>query len=459
MWSEGDTIAAIATPKGTGALGIVRVSGPQTHQVISACFDSKTFDSQESHRAFYGIWKEPETGRALDEVVLLNFSPGKGFTGEAACEIICHGGCQVTNLILDAAVQAGARLARPGEFTFRAYMNGKLDLSQAEAIHDLIASRSPKAAELALLNIQGGLSSWLLKLEECLTRILANLEASIDFTTEDIQPFDYPELATQVKAALEDVSKILDSHVSSQLATQGLRVVLVGKPNVGKSSLLNSLVGRQKSIVTDLPGTTRDAIEVDILVNQNLVTLIDTAGLREAQDLVESLGIEKTNSELKTADLVVYVIDASCGIQNDDVEFCQKIDPSRLLVCINKSDLKSLSAAEVQRRFGLTNINIVNTSALESDGVGGLRKEFSKIFDNQISPDLDAVVGSDRQKEELVKCRGRLQRALDLLEERASQELISFEMNDALRSVQDTIGKVPDDDVLNRVFREFCIGK
>jgi tRNA modification GTPase len=459
MLGDKETIAAIGTAKGVGALGIVRISGPQTAKILEQCFLSKQFNPQESHKASFGVWKNPRTKEALDEVIIVNFTQGRGFTGEDAVDIICHGGVQVTELVLGAALDAGARLARPGEFTYRAVMNGKLDLAQAEGILDLISAKTPRAAALALQNIQGALSEQIIKIETELIYLLANLEASIDFTTEDIQPVSLPEMQSRLEKSIELISKLLKSYISNQVVTRGVRMALVGKPNVGKSSLMNALLGKKRSIVADLPGTTRDTIEAELTIEGYLFKTIDTAGLRVAESSIEKEGIERTHHEMNSSDLVLYIVDTATGLQNDDVKHLQDIGSRHVLICFNKADLKSVEISHELEKFGLKEFSAVKSSAVTENGIDDLKNKMLSLFQNATNSEMNSIVSTQRQKEILESALYSMEKARGLIATKASPEFTAFDLKEALMKIQELLGKNVSDDVMDRVFKEFCIGK
>ena len=476
MLGDLDTIAAIATARGSGALSIVRISGPQTAAIVKKCFTNSTFDPEISHQATFGLWKDPASDSPIDEVVLLNFSEGRGFTGEPSVEITCHGGMQVTELVLEALLNAGARLARPGEFTYRAVMNGRLDLTKAEGILELINARSPRAAARALEQMRGALSQKLSEMEKEIIHILANLEASIDFSTEDIQPIDLQEMTIRVRRLQSSVDELLGSYLKNRIVTRGLRVVMAGKPNGGKSSLLNKLLGKDRSIVSPTPGTTRDTVEDDLLLEGYIFRLVDTAGIRDSlehqpihdqerhtenhpENHIEKQGIERTLKELGAADVVVYVVDSSVGLANDDVQRIKEIGPSATIVCFNKEDLQGIRAKEILERFGLMDFRFVTSSALESDGVAEVKRALLDIVKTATDGEMTSVISTQRQKESLQALGAGLFSAAELLQKSASPELVALEMKESLHRLQNVIGKNVGDDVMDQVFREFCIGK
>ncbi|MDZ4677299.1 MAG: tRNA uridine-5-carboxymethylaminomethyl(34) synthesis GTPase MnmE [Oligoflexia bacterium] len=459
MLGDNETIAAIGTAKGVGALGIIRVSGLHTPEILARCFASKQFKVQESHTASFGVWKNPRTQEPVDEVVVVNFTQGRGYTGEAAADIICHGGVQVTELVLNATLDAGARLARPGEFTYRAVMNGRLDLSQAESVLEIISAKSPRAAALALKNIQGALSEKATHIEAELIYLLANLEASIDFTTEDIQPVSLVEMNQRLEKSLDITKQLLKSYVSTQVVTSGLRMAIIGKPNVGKSSLMNSLLGKKRSIVADLPGTTRDTIEAEFSLDGYLFKAIDTAGLRQSDNSIEKEGIQRSLDEMTSSDLVLYIADATVGLQNEDIEHLKNIGSKNAIICFNKADLKGLEISQELEKSGLLEFPTVKTSAVTENGIDELKNKLLSLIHQSSNSEMNSVVSTQRQKEALEGALTHMSKASSLMRENASPEFIAFELKEALLKTQSLLGKNVGDDVMDQVFKQFCIGK
>ncbi|MCC6276681.1 MAG: tRNA uridine-5-carboxymethylaminomethyl(34) synthesis GTPase MnmE [Oligoflexia bacterium] len=460
MIGNTDTIAAVATARGQGALSIVRVSGTLTETIIRKCFETKA-DQFESHRAYHGYWKDPLTNKPIDEVLLLYFEPRRGFTGELSAEVICHGGTLVTDAVLKSILTAGARLARPGEFTFRAVMNGRIDLAQAESIHRLIGASSPRAVSVALRNLQGALSQEVAALIDKMTWVLANLEASIDFVSEDITPIDKNAIETALEYCLSKAKSLQRGFESHRLLDEGFRVVLAGRPNAGKSSLLNMIAGFERSIVTAIAGTTRDVIDVDLIVSGLRVKVVDTAGIRESQDLVERQGIQKAKEEIADANLIVYVVDAAAGFTLDEANEVRSLPSEKTVICFNKVDLlpKAFVGGEVLKAFGLESFRSVEVSALDKTGIAPIVKEIESTC-------VKASVGSEvegafslRQMEALKGLQEALEKAKTLMNKNESPEFVSLELRVGLGLAKSILGQEVGDDVLDRVFKEFCIGK
>jgi tRNA modification GTPase len=466
---DSDTISAICTPPGTGGIAVIRVSGALALSVSRRVCPFLP-EQPESHRVYYGFAIESSSGEKLDEILATYFSVGKSFTGEETIEISCHGGPVVTGSILQAINEAGGRLAERGEFTYRAFCGGRIDLVQAEGVLSLIEANSKRAAKLALRQLRGTLSEYTMELENSLHWVLANLEANIDFAYEDIESASNVVLIDRLRLVLEGAKRAAASYSSGRLLQEGMQIALIGKTNVGKSSLLNSLIGEQKSIVTDVPGTTRDQVEGSFLLDGIRVNLVDTAGLRNTADQVELLGIERTKKLLKTADLVWLVVDLSSEPDFKEAELIGELGASRMWVIGSKSDLvpksealgrlndwwkKAKSLAELEWN---SEPRMVIGSSFSDDGLDEIWAALKQctVFE---SSENSVVVAQVRHYELFSKISLSLERGLDLLIRNESPDFIAFELRDALFGLHELLGKQFDDEVLDRVFSEFCLGK
>jgi len=466
LFYEKNTIVALATASGKGALAIVRASGSQCDQILEKCF-SKSKSPQEtfeSHHVYFGIWKDPINSRVLDEVVVLYFGEGRGFTGEKSIEIICHGGSAAVELITESLLSAGARMAKPGEFTFRAVMNGKMDLIQAESILDIIEARSEKAVTTSVANLRGALSKDLKKIESDIVFLLANLEAAIDFTTEDIQPVDNREMAKKGRQVLSELERVLKSYIYGRVIQSGVRVAIVGKPNAGKSSLLNALIGEERAIVTEIAGTTRDTIEVEREISGIVYRFIDTAGLRETSDLVESIGVKRAAEAMEKADVVLYVVDATRGFEKEEIDQIAKLGSRRCHLVFNKTDLVDwdILSKKVELELHearLTGYSWAALSIKTRAGFEALDQALKKLVKLDELEEDRAILSNLRQKEALEQCREGLLKSIELMERNESPEFISQELAIAHHEIEDALGKAVREDVMDRVFKEFCIGK
>lgn len=453
MWKNADTISAIATARAESALSIVRVSGPKAVEIAGACFSS---DVQKSR---VGYWKNPQTGEHIDQVVVLYWPEKNSYTGEHALDIICHGGLEVTDQVLRSTFLAGSRLAEPGEFTCRAVLNGKMDLPKAEAVLELIKARTPMAAKRALRNIEGAVSQKLNQIESETVFLLANLEAAIDFTGEDIEPLDLNEIRNRLAGVIRDTEALVRDYMNTSKAGDGLEFTIVGKPNAGKSSLFNSLLGRNKAIVSNIEGTTRDLVDGEMRVSNIVLKVIDTAGLRNSTDIIEAEGVERARLSALTSHGVFFVVDSSRGLQNEDVEEIKKFSEEKLAVVFSKADLKNLDAQKEIRAFGLEKYPAFSVSAQDGRGIENLRGWLKGISERYLNPETDSILGSSRQFEQINRANSALKKAESLFGEKYSPEFVAFELRFALQALQEALGKDPSDDILDRVFKEFCIGK
>lgn len=467
---DNSTICAVSTPPGVGGISVIRVSGPDAFRYtreLCAFLPEKP----ESHRVYFGTARETSGRDSIDEVLVTCFAFGRSFTGEETTEISCHGGPVLTANILQQLVSSGCRPARPGEFTFRAFMHGRLDLVQAEGVLGLIESQTQPAARMALRQLKGRLSEELEKIEDALVWILAQLEASIDFSTEGIEVIPSQAVQARAKEAIAACDRLLESYRQGRLLSDGLQVALVGRPNVGKSSLLNALVQEDRAIVTEVPGTTRDLVEGRLTIQGIPVTVIDTAGLREPEDEVEKIGIERTRRVLGKADIVFHVIEASRMLFDEEkadiaalVALPENEGLERHLILINKVDSTEKDAVEARLRelsaVGVSkqNAKIFEVSARTRKGLDELEAFLAAKLRSDAS-ESSAVITQARHFEGLQKIHSCLARALALTTKDESAEFIAFELQDAIRAIHGLLGKEFNEQVIDRIFKEFCIGK
>jgi tRNA modification GTPase len=468
-----DTICAISTPLGFGGVSVIRISGSSALFIsLQAC---KFLPAQPTpHHIYFGNFKDLNS-ESVDEVLVSYFADKRSFTGEETLEISCHGSPYIAEKILSVLVSHGARIADRGEFTYRAFLNGKIDLVQAESVIDLVHSQSSRSAKQALSQLKGGLSSRLQTLEDKMTYVMAQLEASIDFSTEDIEIVSYDELVKELEFIIAELKGLIKSYDSGKILREGFTVVIAGQPNVGKSSIFNRVVGEEKAIVTEVAGTTRDLLDGRVVVEGVLVNFVDTAGIRLSTDRVEQIGIHRAIEATKNADLIFYVYDLSVGLQAHDIEQLQTFDLANLVFIGNKNDLVNLTnevakqdllkAVKPLKSFqnfnqdGFINeAKLVLTSALDihcSDQIIGTVR--ARIRSHSIED--QSAVSNARHFENLQNALAASERACELARSCASYEFLSLELKVALIAVQETLGKRFDDEVMDRVFKEFCIGK
>jgi tRNA modification GTPase len=444
-----DTIAAVGTPAGEGAIAILRVSGPESKRILDAVFKPRRGKAVTRPRHAYFGAIEDETG-VLDHGVAIWYRAPASYTGEDVVELSCHGGLLVAQRILELLLRKGARLAEPGEFTRRAFLNGKMDLTQAEAVMDLIRAQTDLALRAANQQLNGNLGAELLELQDGLLTVLAHVEAYIDFPDEAIDPETAGALAGRVEEIKGRIDQLLASAEQGRILRHGLRTVIYGQPNVGKSSLLNLLLGFERAIVSELPGTTRDTIEEVINVQGIPVRLVDTAGARLTQDVLEQAGIDRTTRELGDADLVLWVVDGSAPRASS----VAAPPAQHYLLILNKSDLGAHPDWDQVR-------GAIRFSCRERRGLDALRKAIFGFFlsSGRSSSENFRIAISVRHQRCLIRARGALEEALMSFREENSPELTAVELREALDAVGEVVGKTDTEDLLGRIFSEFCIGK
>jgi tRNA modification GTPase len=468
-----DTICALSTPAGVGGIAVIRLSGPKAFSIArSLCQFLPESNSIQSHRAYYGMLQCFQSQETIDEVIATAFKKGHSFTGEDTCEVSCHGSPVIARQILEEMTRAGARAADRGEFTYRAFMNGRMDLIQAESVLSLIESQSRISTRQALRQLQGDLSKELEFIEDQLIWCLAHIEASIDFSTEGLEIIDSNILADKVAVLNQRIQHLVDSYQKGRIVKDGFQLVLTGIPNVGKSSLLNLLLEDEKAIVTDIPGTTRDLIEGSFLLGGFKVHVTDTAGLRLAQDQVERIGIERSYAAQKRADAFFFIFDSSTELSPEELKELSSLDPEKTILVGNKKDLvreeiesrrervliqiRSLQKLHGFSVFSKDKIHIVSSFDKRD---GQLLKTLLQKNLEETSFEDHAVVSQIRHFENLQTALSCLQEALPLVKASVSPELIALSMKEALLKIQETLGKRFDDQIMDRVFKEFCIGK
>ena len=457
MYQE-DTIAAIATPPGEGGLAVVRISGPDAEKIAREIFirPQSRNGPLRSHTLYHGAIADPKDGQSIDEVLLTIMRKPRSYTGEDVVEVHCHGGNFLVRQILSLILTRGARQAEPGEFTKRAFLNGRVDLAQAEAVLDLIRARTPKGAQLALNQASGELSEHVAELRQELLDILVQVEAAIDFPEEEIELLQRQRLIEKITALVESITTISRTYEWGRLFREGAKVCICGRPNVGKSSLLNSLLGTDRVIVTPIPGTTRDVIEESLTLDGLPIVIWDTAGIRESQDPVERLGVELSRQHLDKADAIVLVIDGSVALTAEDEALLQITGAKKGVIALNKSDLPP--AMDLQSLTHSPTTRVVTTSAKTGTGIAALKNNLRElILGCAIEPAI--TITNLRHRSELVRSADGLTRAIDTLTNGIAPEFAAIDLNDAREALEEIIGIVSNDDILERIFKDFCIGK
>jgi len=456
-----DTIAAIATPLGEGGIHIIRISGPDALALAARLFHPKggaEVAQLEAQRVSFGHVIDPASGQTLDEALLIRFNAPHSYTGEDVIELHGHGGTFVASRLLQLALDHGARAAEPGEFTRRAFQSGRLDLSQAEAVADVIHAASEKALTSALAQLQGQLSQKLNGLYDALVQVLAQLEAAIDFPEEGLEFARKQQLDENIRSAGTEIQKLVDSYRYGKIYREGLKVALVGKPNVGKSSLLNALLAEDRAIVTPHPGTTRDTLEERVRIRDIHITLVDTAGLRHQPGEIEEMGIERTRHALAQADLALVMFDASQALDDNDALLIKEVADKPKLVLLNKGDLPvQIDQTALLDQLGESRAMIL--SATLGKGMDGLQDALYERATQGAPAGEGLVITRERHRGALAQTKEALDRVSQSLNEDLSEDLIAVDLNIALEHLGGILGKTFVDDLLDQIFNDFCIGK
>ncbi len=452
-----DTIAAISTPLGEGGIGIIRVSGSQAVAIAEKLFRNNRNGGLSSHRFYYGTIVEPATGEVFDEVMLVVMRAPRSYTREDVAEIHCHGGYLLVQKVLSLAIGAGARLAQPGEFTQRAFLNGRIDLLQAEAVIDLIRGKTDAALTLAQHQRQGLLSQRIVAVKQDVLHSLALVEAYIDFPEEDLGAAAGEEIGRFVGKALAQIESLLAGFDEGRVLREGVAVLIAGKPNVGKSSLLNTLLQEQRVIVTSVPGTTRDIIEEIVNINGLPVRMLDTAGIRASEDIVEQEGVRRTIEQIPLADLVLFLLDASRPFDEEDRQIAETLASHRFLVVTNKADLPPV----LQLPTSLASAPVLSISTQTGAGIAALREMIFTTFLHGTTVDRRELVALSqaRHRDALLKARGVLLGFQSNIAAQLSSDLLAVDLHEALRALGEVIGDTTPDEVLDLIFQRFCIGK
>lgn len=451
-----DTIAAVATAQGEGGVGIIRLSGPNALEIALKRFRAK--EAVEERRLIYGSILSPDATR-LDVVFLAWMPSPRSYTGEDVVELHCHGGPLLLREVLSSILSAGARAASPGEFTRRAFINGKLDLGQAEAVIDVIRAKTTLSLAAAKGRLEGGLSRKVSSLKAPLVCLLAHIEAELDFSEEEIEGLSSVAIRSQIEDAESGVQRLLSTFAEGRALREGVKVLILGRPNAGKSSLLNVLLQEERAIVTPVPGTTRDIIEEVVEIKGMPVRLMDTAGLRETTDEVESIGVNLARARAGEAEIIIYVADLSAGFA-EDIEILAGLDRAKTIVAANKADIASTRLEEARRAF--EGFEVLPISALTEAGLERLKELiFEKACGgrNALEAASGELVSSVRHRDCLVKCSEALERANGALSEGLPRELLASDIRAAIDALGEITGETTTEDILDVIFSSFCIGK
>ncbi len=453
---QNETIVAIATPPGRGGIGIVRLSGPEATRIAEPMLRLR--NPLAHAQARFGDLLDLDTQEKLDEAVVTFFAAPHSYTGEDVLEIAAHGSPVVLETLVRQALQGGARLAAPGEFTQRAFLGGRIDLTQAEAVHDLIEAQTLYQARVAAQQLHGALSRRIKPIKEGLVALIALLEAGIDFAEDDVDVLPGAEIQSRIGEICSLLRPVADSFARGRIVQSGLMLAIVGRPNAGKSSLFNRIVQRERAIVTATPGTTRDLVTERVSLGGIPVELVDTAGMREASDEAEQIGVRKSREALADADMVLMVLDATVSPAHEELELLATLTQRRALVVVNKSDLGVPSAA-MEEALGNLGLPVVHTSALHGDGVGELKQKMLTMVGDRTVETENGMLTSLRQYQAVTATLESLGTARVAAGESIPHEMVLLDLYSGLRDLDSLTGETTSDDILHLIFSTFCIGK
>jgi tRNA modification GTPase len=459
-----DTIAAISTPLGEGGIGIVRLSGKDSIQIAEKIFSSpknKSIKDSRSNKVIYGSVNDPLTGKKIDEVLVTVMRSPYSYTKEDVVEINCHGGMITLRRTLELVLKQGARLAEPGEFTKRAFINGRIDLSQAEAVLDLIRSKTDESRRIAIEQLQGGLSKTITELRDRLTEICVHIEAYIDFPEDEIETASRQDLLEEMEDVDRELQVLLKTYDEARFFREGLLTAIVGRPNVGKSSLLNALLKKDRAIVTEVPGTTRDVIEEYLNINGLPLRIMDTAGIRDVVDIAEREGVKRSLRSIENADIVIAIFDRSEPFKDEDFEVLEKVKNKNTIFVLNKCDLPSAIDQNSISSFILhPSPFVLDISATRGDGLSELKDGIlNSCLKNWKEEREGVVITNLRHKTAIENAQAALNRAIFALTENQPLEILALELRDSLDRLGEIVGVITTEDILNKIFNDFCIGK
>ncbi|MCO6342575.1 tRNA uridine-5-carboxymethylaminomethyl(34) synthesis GTPase MnmE [Staphylococcus epidermidis] len=456
-----DTITSISTPMGEGAIGIVRLSGPQAIEIGDILYKGKKKLSEvETHTINYGHIIDPETNETVEEVMVSVLRAPKTFTREDIIEINCHGGILTINRILELTMTYGARMAEPGEYTKRAFLNGRIDLSQAEAVMDFIRSKTDRASKVAMNQIEGRLSDLIKKQRQSILEILAQVEVNIDYPEyDDVEDATTDFLLEQSKRIKEEINQLLETGAQGKIMREGLSTVIVGRPNVGKSSMLNNLIQDNKAIVTEVAGTTRDVLEEYVNVRGVPLRLVDTAGIRDTEDIVEKIGVERSRKALNEADLILFVLNNNEPLTEDDQTLFEVIKNEDVIVIINKTDLEQrLDVSELREKIG--DMPLIQTSMLKQEGIDELEIQIKDLFfGGEVQNQDMTYVSNSRHISLLKQARQSIQDAIDAAESGIPMDMVQIDLTRTWEILGEIIGESASDELIDQLFSQFCLGK
>ena len=454
-----DTIAAIATPVGAGGIAVIRVSGEDAVAIADKVFSAKRpLGEARTHTVHYG-YAVDSRGRRIDEVLATVMRAPHSFTREDVVEISTHGGTVASSRVMDALIRAGARVAEPGEFTKRAFLNGRIDLSQAEAVIDIINAKNSAAQKNALSQLGGVLSREIEEARASLVRLAAQMQVMIDYPDEDLEDITTDEIGRTAREVSEKLKALLYSADSGRILRDGIRTAIVGKPNVGKSSLMNLLSGEERAIVTEIAGTTRDVIEESVTLDGVPLVLIDTAGIHETDDTVEKIGVERSRRSMEGADLVLVTLDSQSGMDEEDMEVIRASEETKRIILVNKSDLGAADYIERVRALA-KDAPVIEISALTGQGTDALTGKLREMYRLDYAADGSrAIITNLRHKSALIKADAALVRAYEAIDALMPSDIVSIDINEAIDALGEITGETVSDSIVSEIFHSFCVGK
>lgn len=454
-----DTIGAISTSIGEGGLAVIRVSGDKAREFIDKIFKAKNGKSlmdMKSYTMRYGHIID-EDGNHVDEVIVSFMKGPRSFTAEDTIEINCHGGVVATKRVLEQVIKQGVRLAEPGEFTKRAFLNGRIDLSQAEAVIDIINAKTDLSMKSALMQSEGVISKEIGSLRESLISTIAHIEATVDYPEDDLEEVTAEMGIKDLEVVKAELKRLIDTAEEGKILREGLSTVIVGKPNVGKSSLLNALTRENRAIVTDIPGTTRDVIEEYINISGVPIKIVDTAGIRETEDVVEKIGVERSREKIKEADLIILILDSSRGLSEEDKEIINHISDKKYMVLLNKSDLNS--KINKDDLASLNSKNIFRISAKTGEGIDDVRNAIKELFFKGEIASNNVIITNTRHKESLFRAYESIVSAIYILKNTFAIDLASIDIRNAWTFLGEITGDSLEENIIDKIFKDFCLGK
>lgn len=457
-----DTIAAIATAYGEGGIGIVRLSGEESKPILDRIFVPKSREYKESivnKRLYYGHIVDPADNQTVDEVLAVCMKGPETYTAEDVVEIYCHGSVVALRKTLALALRSGARLAEPGEFTKRAFLNGRLDLSQAEAVIDIVRAKTDKTFDVAMSQMEGALSFQVKEIRSLLMNLLVDITVNLDYPDEDIEIMTYEKLTDSTLQISDMIDNLLSTAGAGKIIRDGLNVAIIGKPNVGKSSLMNALLRESRAIVTDIPGTTRDTIEEVISIKDIPVKLTDTAGIRETEDQIERIGIEKSKESFNRADLIIFIVDGSSPLTGEDRKIMSRLGERIVIILVNKTDL-GIQVEEEEIAITLPHAIMIRTAIGKNIGVEELEQQIvSMVYGGQVRQEESILVTNVRHMELLERAKSAINDALTMSQNTEALDFIEVDVRRCWELLGEIIGEAVTEDIIDQVFARFCLGK